>query len=203
MNILITTQSADFVLARETNTTDSAYPTRLPQQGAPNGNGSGVSQTTAPSVFNIGNQGSVVQNKLNLVVFGTGADGTTLSVRILGWRNIKTRPAYPLSPGGKTVGYQLGQSNELWVPYVIGEVACTLSSGNPGIAGSIVPATCYFAKTMTLTTGNNLYTAEVISPAVGGAIAHAVFDIKGSHMIELIFETGSSATDCNALIAMY
>lgn len=163
-------------LALAANSNASSFTTLVPTKTEP---------TTG--VVQIGTAGTPVcftQNSLLVNPFGTGSDTNTLSVRVTGWR--------PVGDGSVPT---------LWVPTVLCEVQATLDGSSPGVAGTLVPNTCLFAKTLTLTTGNANVSVELVSPAAAGEIAHFVLTAKGFQKFQFTFTTGSSATDCNALVA--
>ena len=196
--MFIETIVRDWTLARETNTTDSSYPSRVPRNSGPSGTGANASQTTAASVYDLApTNGLTIQNLGKLVLFGTGSDGNTLNALVLAWRKVNSRPG-----GGQTVNQNI-PGNTIWIPEVLCEVQGTLSSGSPGVAGTIIPATMLFAKTITIVTGNAGVSVDVISPATAAQIATVTFDMRGTHYLEVIFKTNSSATDANALLTWF
>ncbi len=174
----IETLSQPYFRARSVNQTSASFVSKVPTLTEPVGD---AATATGASVidFMAGGEGTFVQNGAMIVPYGTGADTNTFSVRIIAWKPFGT----------------------LWVPVLLAELLCTLSSGNPG-AGTAIPSTMLFAETITLTHGNANVSIDVVSPAASGVIAHALLDLKGATKIELSFQTGSSATDCNALIAV-
>jgi hypothetical protein len=58
-----------------------------------------------------------------------------------------------------------------------------------------------FADIMTVTVGNPTLSVDVTSPT-NDTIAHTRLMLKGVQFLEIVFATGSSAVDCNALIAL-
>ncbi|TXH14226.1 MAG: hypothetical protein E6R03_09730 [Hyphomicrobiaceae bacterium] len=145
-----------------------------------NGFASKVATATQPSgegVITISQTGRFTRNNVMLIPFGAGSDNNTMSVRAIAWRQIST----------------------LWVPTIVCEVACTLSTA-VGVSGAAVVDTDRFADTLTLTYGNAGVDCQVFSPA-NNTPAHVVFDAKGATLLEIIFTTGGSATSCNALVA--
>lgn len=178
--MLLETISQPLRLVRAANDTSSSFGSRVPTTDKPSGSG----------VIDLGGYGMANQNGVLLLPFGTGSDGNTFSLRVLAWHWIVD----PLITKAKPT---------LFVPFLLCELSVTLSSGNPGVAGSILGSTQYFAKSISLTTGNANVSAETLSPAASGVLAHATADMKGAQMLEVIFSTGSSATDCNALYKFF
>jgi hypothetical protein len=139
-----------------------------------------VATTTRPSgdgVITIEQTGRFTRNNVMLVPYGVGADNVTMSARVLAWR----------------------EASGLWVPTIVCEVACTLSTA-VGVAAATVINSERFADTLTLTFGNAGVDCQVFSPANNTA-GHVVLDAKGATILEVIFTTGGSATSCNALVA--
>jgi hypothetical protein len=178
--MLLETISQPFRLVRSANSTDSSFASKVPTADKPSGAG----------VLDLGGFGVANQNGVMLVPFGTGSDGDTFSLRVLAWHWISD----PTITKAVTT---------LWVPALLCELSVTLSSGNPGVAGTILGSSNYFAKSISLTTGNANVSTETVSPATSGVLAHATVDMKGAQMLEVIFTTGSSATDCNALYKFF
>jgi hypothetical protein len=184
--MLLETLSQRFRKARTTSTTDSSYPARTPTNTMPSGTGNNASQTTASSVFEVGGTiGSVGQNAVLAVFYGAGSDDNTFSCRFLGWRQL-----LPEDP-----------STTIWVPVTLCEVQVTLGT-TTGTAGLVLLNTDRLCDIITLTTGNADVSVDVVSPA-DNTVASIVVDMKGCQLLEPIFTTGSSATNCNALLAMY
>lgn len=142
---------------------------------------------TGHSVLEIGRPASFTQNALLLQPYGVGSDTNTFSVDVWGWR--------PVAPCLND-----GTGRFTWVPTLLCELACTLTSGATGVAGGAVLDTEYFCDTLTVTYGNANVSVEIVSNA-NNLPAHAVVTAKGFQKFELSFFTGSSATSCNALVA--
>lgn len=185
--MLLETLSSHFRKARSVNQTSNGYVSKIPTVTEPTGD---AATATGASVIDIGTDGNYCQNGMIILPYGIGSNNQTMSVRVIGWRKV-----------GLTDG-QGGATTTIWIPVVLAEFACTLSSTPIGIAGAQVLNTELFADTITLTYGNNNVSVEIISPAAD-IIAHAVLDLKGFKKVELSFTTGGSATSCNALVAMY
>jgi hypothetical protein len=192
----LATYSMPFRKVRQTNATDAAFPARTPTATEPSGVGDNAAQATASAVFDLvgdapRHDGRSEKNRMMIVPFGAGADTNTLSLRVIGWR----------------IAYDRNKAQQdhkgIWIPVPLCELLCTLSTPT-GVANRDVVATDLFADTIALTgtTANDDVDISITSPA-NNTIAHAVVDMKGFQKVEIIFQTGSSATDCNALGAWY
>lgn len=116
---------------------------------------------------------------LEVIPFGAGAADQTLSFRVIGWRSSAVD----------------GPSFD--IPEIICDCQATLCTLT-GTAGKSAVATDYFADAITVTTG-----IAVCPSVTANTVAKAFVDVSGYKKIKLIFNTGSSATNCNALITMY
>ena len=197
-SMVMNTLTNVFVRSRVTNSTDANFPTIAPTTTEPTGIGDAVAQTTK-GVFNLyshaDNTGAgVSQNLVCIVPFGTGSDTNTFLMRVIGWRLACDRPA---------TGNPRDSLNTVWIPVNLAAFTCTLSTP-VGVAGRSVIATERFCDTIALTgtQGNDDISIDIVSPA-NDTIGHVVVDMKGSQKLELIFDRNSSATACNALVAMY
>lgn len=125
--------------------------------------------------------GLAIPNAIKVLPYATAGDNDTFSVRIISWESV--------SDG----------ATELWIPTVLAELACT-ASADVGVAGMIVTNTERFADTITLVTGNDDISIDIVSPT-GDVKAHAVLDLKGARMVELTFDsTAVGTTAMNALV---
>jgi hypothetical protein len=183
-DVRLTTLSMPERLARTVNATGS-FPSKVPTVTEPFGD---AATATGASVIDLASrpEGMFTQNGMLVVAFGTGANDTTFSFRVIGWNRI----------GINTIGQQA-----LWVPVNLLEIACII--GTPvGVAGTLVPATCGFVDTMTVTTGSTLggetASENIVSPA-NDTIACCLMDLKGFKKVEITFNIGT-ATDANALV---
>lgn len=177
------------------NYTTNGYPTRIPQNVAPSGDG----------VIPVGHQGSMSKIYLQLLPFGVAATNT-FSFQILGWDNVVEGVV------GSTFGGSANpQGNSpLWIPTWLGTYQATLGTTS-GVAGSDLSTTQVFATTITLTAGPKFgSTPADVQPqgyAGGGAIytpgSNTIGFLEtftlGFNYIEVIFTTGGVATSCNAL----
>lgn len=130
----------------------------------------------------------VAPQSLIACFFGTGSNGNTFKSMLVGWKQTD------------------GQNNtSLWVPCPLFEVTATLTSSAVGIAGSDVAATSLFAGTLSLTA--NSPTTDTIgtqlTAPISTMVGHLVTSLHGFGAFQWIFTTGGSATDCNALWALF
>ena len=184
--MLIETLAQDFRKARITNTTDSSYPTRAPQLAKPKGTGNAVGQTTS-AVFESRGTGEYVQNSILIVPYGNGSNDNTGFMRLISWRPVQD----PLQVQG--------QADKVWIPVPLFDVEYTLGA-QTGVTGGTI-STEFFADTISITgtTANQGVSIDVVSPA-NDTIAYLVVDIRGTTLLEIIFNTNSSSsTDCNAI----
>lgn len=186
--MLLETLSTPFAKVRPTNQTSASFISKIPTLVTPPA--AAVTAATDQTIIETGKGGGAfIQNMGLFVPYGIGSDTNTFSMRIIGWDRIWTTSAT--------------QRIELWVPVLLAEFLCTLSSGLPGIATAPVLNTEYFCNTITTTYGNDNVSSERNNPAAAGLLCHAVVDLKGFHKIEVTFSTGSSATSCNALYRLF
>lgn len=178
------------------NYSTNGYPTRVPTitapyQATPTGGAAG------DGVIAMGAGGMEAPFHLLLVPYGVGADDTTFSLTVLGWR---------------ATNFSTDLTQPLWVPVTLGVYQATLSA-TVGVAGSNLGTTQAFADAITVTSGPSFINAAapntippicpnwfVISAAADsiGMISQPSF---GFQYLEVIFTTGGSATSCNALYA--
>lgn len=172
------TISTRFGIIAAANVTTNGFTTQVPTITSPTG-----------TIQFGSDDGGIASNGLLLVPYGVGSNTNTFLMNVIGWREV--------------VGpvYQAGTS-KLWIPVVLATfTGCTLDSALPGVVNSDLGTTQYFCNAMTLGTGNSGISVEVVSPASGDYIAHAVVDVKGFRKVGVYFSTGGSATSCNALWA--
>ncbi len=182
----IETLAYHFSKARKVNETSNGYVSKVPTFTAPNGDaetatGSSV-QTVAAGI------GGTGENCMVICPYGAGANNTTFSVRVIGWRSCP-------DPSGLT--------KTLWIPMLLAEYACTISTTPVGLAGGYLTATDCFADTIVKTYPTDATPSSDTNSNAADLIACVVVDLKGSQRVELQFTTGGSATSANALIAMY
>lgn len=149
-----------------TNQSDASFPSKIPTITEPS-TGTGIIAATGTT--------------LELHPYGTGADNTTYSIRVIGWRKILHTPT---------------ATQFLWTPTIVAELLCT-NSAAVGIALSPLATTERFADTITLGSG----IAVLFSPA-NDTPARALLDIDGFDKIEFTFDM-TGATDANVLFCQY
>jgi len=181
--MLVETLSMKFVKARRdasgvaANATNATFPSKVPTITKPSG--AGVIELCSPD------KGAVAQNGIVLIPYGTGSDNNTFELRVIGWRLVT-------NDEGKA---------GLWIPVLLVELHCTLSAA-VGVAGATVVNTERFADTISLTTGNDDVSVDIVSPT-GEIIAHAMLDLKGFNLVETTFSINSGGTtDMNCLYAL-
>lgn len=192
--MLLETLTQAFRLARSVNATNSSYPSIVPTTTNPftaNPPTGDAGTATGSSVINLGREGALVQNAVIIVPFGTGADNDTMNMRVLGWRKVP----------GPTVN---ATTQTLYLPVNLGEFLCTFGNVS-GVANSPVVAANFFCDTIAVTVGSTLggeaASENIISPG-NDTIASLLLDLKGFEYLQLVFNVNSSATDCNALVAL-
>lgn len=127
--------------------------------------------------------GGLTPERLQIVPFGLGADGTTFDIAVYGW----THTAGILRPAQKLV----------WVPCLIAVVtACTLESALPGVNDSDVQDEQFFCADLTVA-ADEYPRVEVVASAGNGASYFSV-DTQGFKLIEVVFDMGT-ATSGNGL----
>jgi hypothetical protein len=172
--MLLETLSQAFAKALATDATDTSFLSRVPTGTEPTNDG----------VINLSKDGAVCQNGILLIPYATAGDNDTFSMRLIGWRRL-----------GNLSG------TLLWIPVVLVELACTASAA-VGVAGRLVPNTQRFADTITLVTGNDDVSVDIVSPT-GDVIAHVMADLKGFQKVELTFDsTAAGATAMNCLYSL-
>ena len=164
------TLSTALAKTHATDATDTSFPSKIPTGTEPSGNG----------VIELGLYGGLIQNGIVLLPYATSGDNDTFSMRLIGWRVLGSL-----------------STTLLWVPVVLVELACTASTV-VGVATRLVAATERFVDTITLVTGNDDISIDIVSPT-GNVIAHVVADLKGFQKVELTFDStaaGTTAMNC-------
>lgn len=187
--MLLDTMSMAFRKAKLANGDGTGFPSRIPTTTEPEGD---ANTSTGTSVHDLGGKnGGATQNGALFVPYCLGADGDDFSMRVIGWRSIKSLTDAAL----KT----------LWVPVILVEVACEAGTA-AGVAGSAVLNTEVFAESMTLTYGNDDVSIDIVSPGAStNFIAHFVCDLKGFQKFECTFDRSTGTNDptsCNCLVAL-
>ena len=179
--MLLETMSMEFRKVRSVNATDTSFPSKIPTVTEPAGD---AGTATGASVIDIGgNPPGTAQNGGMFVPYGLGANNDTFSMRVIAWRVIRS-----------------GTTKALWVPVVLCEVACTMSA-SVGVALAAVLDTEQFVDTITLVTGNDDVSIDIVSPTAD-EIAHFVLDLKGCQKIECTFDNTLNTPSMNCLLAL-
>ena len=173
--MLMETFSGNWIRARTTNSTASSYAAKIPTLTEPTGAG----------VWTTDKGGGRIQNVVTVKPYAIASDNDTFKMRVIGWN--KCDEGTPAAV--------------MWFPTVLVDLALT-ASAEVGVAGGVVLGTERFADTMTLTTGNDDVSVDIVSPT-GDVSAHAVIDLKGSQKIEFSFAIVSGATSMNALFKFH
>lgn len=172
-SVRLSTPSEQFSKALSQDAADSSFPAKVPTATEPSGDG----------VINLSNGSGNVPNALVVAPFGVGGDNDTFSVRVIGWRKVGYAP-----------------SESIWVPVVLVELACTMSTVT-GVSGRLVTDSHRFVDTITLVSGNDDISVDIVSPT-GNVLAHAVVDLKGFQKVEFTFDsTAAGTTGMNCLVA--
>lgn len=184
-DMLVYTGAFQFRKARSVNATGSSFPSTRMVIDEPKGD---AATATGRSIIELcPKEGGMAANGMMVMPYSTGADNDTYSVRVYGWRFVQ---------GNITT------AKGCWRPVLLIEMACTATATDVGIAGGYIVATEMFADTLSLATGNDDVSVDIVSPT-GDVAAHFVCDLKGCQKAELTFKTGTQApTDMNALVAL-
>lgn len=173
--------------ARKVNETSNGYVSKITTATEPQGD---AGTATGASIIDLVHGGNIAHGSVRIFPYGSGANNTTFSMRVLGWEYTGI--------GGGDVG--VTRETALWIPGVLCEVQCTLST-SVGVANKCMVATERFADTITPTTGNDNITVFRTSTA-DNTIASLIVLTQGCLKLELQFTTGGSATDCNAWVKL-
>jgi len=192
--ITLLTQTEDFQYARLVNTTDTSYPTIVPTASSPylagaNDKGNGTSQTTHRAVYDKKNKGAAIQNVVKIIPFGTGSNTNTMNVLVIGWQAD--------IPPNTT----LNQYSKLYVPQTLAIFAVTMGA-TTGAAGCFATNLMVFMASATLTQGNANINNSIVGPGTP-YIGNLLVDLQGCELVEILFNTNGSVTDCNALFCFY
>lgn len=195
------TRSTPLRRVRQTDTTDTSFPTRQAQAAKPSGVGNAVGQTTS-AIIDLTDQGGgsgvlFTQNKIKIIPFGFGVNLNTIGLQVFTWD-------YAIEGGVA--------STAIWYPTLICQVTATLATGDlAGVAGSLVPSTSWFPDTLvmnfpsavpklfaTVATGVNLF-----APADTIHGAHLIIDLEGAQMVEVVFLGSGTTPTSNALYKLF
>lgn len=171
--MIVETFASGSSVACTSNATDTSFPTRSATKTRPSGTG----------VYDVSSNGNITCNALRVQFFGTDTADQTFKCRILGWNKI---PA-------------TASTADLYVPCVLCEVTCTLSTF-AGVAGTAINASQLIVDTITLATGFNDDVDVSITSPTGNIPAHLIVDTKGCELVEFIFDRNSSAASANAIV---
>lgn len=183
--MLIYTQWTPLRKARTLNETASSFGARIPMATEPPVD---AGTATGQATINMRNGGGLMSSRLMVIPYGVGTNDQTFSFRVLGWR-------------------RFGEERDvdmIWIgPILLVEANCIIDDTLVGLALKKILATEIFCDTITLqgTSGVANISHELVSPADGITIAHAMVDTKGCDRVEVQFKVGT-ATSANALIAM-
>jgi len=164
-----------FRRVRTTNSTDSAFPARTATTTEPTGQG--IVNLSRPDY------GQPVQEWVQFLFYGTDAANETFDARILGWRKVITESD--------------GTATALWVPTIIAQVACTLSTFT-GVSGAVVTNTEFFCDTLAVTLANTLQVQ--VNSQTNDTPGNVLVNTVGYNKLEVLFDMGTAASG-NALIA--
>lgn len=196
--VAMMTRAGPWRKLRSVNETSNGYVSKIPRATSPftaAGLNGDAGTATGASVIQLTNGviGGQAQSGAEFLFYGVGANNTTFSARIIGWSALTTSGLSPVNP-----------ETQVWIPVVLVEVQCTLSSTPIGLAGRAIVATELFADTITLvgTTGVAGLDMSITSPA-NDTIARVFVDLWGHTELEVQFTTGGSATSCNGLFRLF
>lgn len=152
--------------------------------------------TTKPSgnlVYPIADPGYAFRSRVRIFPIGLGSDNDVFSLRVWGWSRC---------------GSGNGEAGIIWIPAMLGEFACTISTF-VGVAGSPVLATERFADTISIvaTVGEPTLTADVTrtgttelySPA-NDTPAWVELRLRGIELLEFDFDQTTGTPSCNCLL---
>jgi hypothetical protein len=123
---------------------------------------------------------------------GTGDADDVYNFRLISWSIV---------PGDNS-------NADLWVPTTLADLVITLGTAT-GADGTLVPSTCLFADTITITKEPTITadttrqgTIPIFSPA-NNTIAWAKIPLHGAQLIERIFDTDTgNPTGCDVLMKL-
>lgn len=169
--VLDGSQESKFRKVRTTNSTQTgSFASVVPQVAAPSESADdGTVRVVVPSGW--------VPTRVMVVPFGVGSNDNTLLMRVWGWSEQAT----------------------LWVPTLLWQGTCTLTSYMPGVAATSVDATNLFCDTIETTVGNDGVDCQPFSPG-NDTVGHLILDTKGCPYLRFLFNRDGSATSANALV---
>ncbi len=178
------TQTSWLRKARSVNQTSASPASKVPTIVEPSGD---AGTATGAAVIELGDRLGGAQNFVRAMFYGVGTNNQTFSCRVYGWNGV----------------VDTNTGIQLWVPALLAEVAVVLSSTIPGVANSQVLSTELFADTITITGTTAIQGTDIdLKSPANDQVALMVLDMFGFQKLEFAFSTDSSATSCNALLAM-
>lgn len=165
---------------RVTNSTVATIPAVIPTLTLP---GTDVGDATSTTLINISNI-NAPRRRCRLWPYATASDGNTMLVRPFIWNQLPS---------------------SLWIASPAFAATATLDGTLPGVAGTLIPATMLFAKTLVINAATTLgpdlpFTNSL---ALAGSLAYVDFPLLGGLWLDVRFGLNSLSTDCNALYEFY
>jgi hypothetical protein len=159
--MLIETLVTPWKKGQSTNSTATAFSALVPTTTKP-------AKSATRTVIDFTEQSVRDAGTLCVAPYGGNDNNDTFSVKVTGWKRGVPRQSATLT-------------KDLWVSFLIAELACTISSSLPGVAGQDVVATEFFCDTISLTTG----IATVIQGTADVDTAWFQVDAGGWELIEI------------------
>ena len=169
-DLYLVSQVSGYQRALITNSTSGSFSALVAEAAPP-------AMSSTRSVFSTQpNKGRQRWNTLVVLPYGGNTDNDIMNIKVAGWNQTA--------------------SGRLWVPEVKCELACTMSSSLPGLAGNDIVATEFFCDTLTLTTG----VAVLYTGTADVDIAYFKVGISGFELVEILFDLGTGGDVMNALV---
>jgi hypothetical protein len=118
------------------------------------------------------------RDNLLLMPFGVGSNNNTFKLRVTGW----------------------SYTGAIYLPTVLFDCTCTLTSSITGVAGQVPVNTAYMCDG--IAAGNGIGTI-LASPADDTGVASLVVPVGNFQYVEVQFIINASVTSCNAMYATY
>ena len=142
-----------------------------------------------------GGAGGYIPSNIRIYPYGLGSDNDVFSLRLWGWWHIGEGPDLA----------------KLWMPSIIGDFVCTLSTF-VGLAGSAILNTERFADTISIVALDGEYTltsdvtrfgtVQLLSPA-NQSPACVQVPLRGPEWIEWDFDQSTGTATANALYQLF